>query len=113
MSNYDRAAQFSPFAALTGFDAAIEETARLTDTPIELDECEKARLNEKLQKLLTVIHTCPAVSITHFLPDERKTGGTYVCTTGRIKRIEEYAHTIRLTDGRTIPIPYIFRIDLL
>lgn len=113
MSNYDRAAQFSPFAALTGLDAAIAETARLTDSLIELDEGGKAMLDEKLREILEIINTRPMVSITHFQPDERKNGGAYVCTTGRIKRIEEYSRTLRLTDGRSIPLGYVFRIHML
>lgn len=113
MTNYDRAAQFSPFAALTGFDSAIAETARLTDAPIELEEDEKAMLNEKLREIQAVIHTRPMVAITHFLPDQRKAGGAYVCTTGRVKRIEEYSRNICLTDGRWIPVERIFRIGIV
>ena len=112
MTQYDRAAQFSPFAALTGFDAAIGETARLTDAPIELDESEKAALDEKLRGIQAVIHTRPMVTVTHFLPDERKTGGAYVRTTGRVKRIEVHSQTLFLTDGTAIPLEYIFHIHV-
>lgn len=110
MSNYDRAAQFSPFAALTGFDATIEEAGRLTDRRIELDEGGKALLNEKLQEILEMIDSQPQVTITHFVYDERKAGGAYISTTGRVKKIDEYNRAILLTDGMAISIPEILNI---
>lgn len=113
MSDYDRAAQFSPFAALTGFDATIEEAGRLTDRRVELDEAEKELLNEKLQEILEVIHTQPQVTVTHFVYDQRKAGGAYISTTGRVKKIDGFCHAILLTDGRTIPISEIVGIYLV
>ena len=82
MSLYDRAAQFSPFAALTGHHAAIAETGRLTDRRIELDESEIARVDAELQHLQELLPGRPTVSITYFAPDERKNGGSYQTVTG-------------------------------
>ena len=104
MSNYVRAAQFSPFAALTGFDATIEEAGRLTDRRIELDEAEKELLNEKLQEILEHIDAQPQVTITHFVYDQRKAGGAYISTTGRVKKIDTYSRAILFTDGTAIPV---------
>lgn len=111
MSNYDRAAQFSPFAALTGFDAAIEETARLTDSRIELDEGGKALLNEKLLEILERIETQPLVAVTYFRYDERKAGGAYLRATGHVKKIDAYSRAIVLTDGRAISLEDVVAID--
>lgn len=110
MSNYDRAAQFSPFAALTGFDAAIEETGRLTDHRIELDEGGKQLLDEQMSALLDVIHTRPKVTITWFCYDERKAGGTYVVTSGIVKKIDRYSGKILMDDGSVIPLGEVFAI---
>lgn len=111
MSNYDRAAQFSPFAALTGFEAAIEETGRLTDRRIELDEGGKQLLDEQMQAVLEVIQTQPKVKILWFRYDERKAGGTYISTTGHVKKIDTYTGKILLTDGQAIPLGEIFSIE--
>lgn len=113
MSNYDRAAQFSSFAALTGFDAAIEETGRLTDRPIELDEGGKQLLDEQMQSVLDVIHTQPEAEVVWFRYDERKAGGSYVTTSGKVKKIDTYTQKLLLTDGRTIPLGEVFSIVLL
>ena len=113
MTNYDRAAQFSPFAALTGFDAAIEETGRLTDRPIELDEGGKQLLDEQMQSVLDVIHTQPEVEVVWFRYDERKAGGSYVTTSGKVKKIDTYTQKLLLTDGRTIPLGEVISIVLL
>lgn len=102
MSMEDRAAQFSPFAALTGYDAAIAETARLTDQRVELDEYERQALNEKLQFISEHLNEPPKVSITYFLPDARKDGGEYVTVTGNVKKIDDYEHKIVLMDGTRI-----------
>lgn len=112
MSNYDRAAQFSPFAALTGFDAAIEETGRQTDHRIELSEDEKQRLDEQMNAVLEVIDTQPIVKILWFCYDERKAGGAYVRTTGHVKKIDTYNREILLTDGQRIPLGEVFSIML-
>lgn len=111
MSELDRAAQFSPFAALTGYDGVIAETARLTDTQIELDEGGKALLNEKLQNLLEVIDEQPSASFTCYQPDARKLGGAYVTVTGRVKKIDGVTRSLLLTDGTVIPIDRIYGIE--
>ena len=111
MSAHDRAAQFSPFAALTGYDSAITETGRLTDKKVELDEYSKADLNEKLSKIQDQIDEEPEVSITYFQPDKKKTGGAYIAATGCVKRIDEYERTVIMQDATRIPIDDIFEID--
>ena len=111
MSLYDRAAQFSPFAALTGYDDAVEETARLTDTRLELSEDMKTVLNEKMQMILDNAESEPVVTITYFVPDKKKSGGAYVDITGIVKEIDEYERCIVMTDKRKIPIEQIREID--
>ena len=111
MPLYDRAAQFSPFAALTGHDAAIKETARLTDEKLELDEEVKARLNEKLQIIKENIGTDVTVFITYFVPDEKKSGGTYASCTGSVKRMDAYEHRIIMNDNTVIPIEQIYEVE--
>lgn len=103
----DRAAQFSPFAALTGLDAALQEMARLTDQRITLDEYEQAELDKTLQALREVAPQHPAVQITYFQPDTRKAGGQYVTSVGHVKRIAEYEQQLILTDGTSIPLAEI------
>ena len=107
MSLIDRAAQFSPFAALTGHNDAIIETARLTDRQIELDEGTKSIINEKIQMISDYLSEKPTVTITHFEPDIKKAGGAYLNTTGTVKRIDEFKKEIILTDGRIISIESI------
>ena len=113
MSNYDRAAQFSPFAALTGFEAAIEETGRLTDDRIELDEGGRQLLDEQMRAVLEVLPQQPKVEITWFSYDERKAGGTYIRTTGHVKKVDQYHGKIILTDGQTIPLGEVFSVMLM
>lgn len=103
----DRAAQFSPFAALTGLDAALQETARLTDQRITLDEYEQAELDKTLQALREAAPQHPAVQITYFQPDARKAGGQYVTSVGHVKRIAEYEQQLILTEGTSIPLAEI------
>lgn len=103
----DRAAQFSPFAALTGLDAALQETARLTDQRITLDEYEQAELDKALQALREAAPQHPAVQITYFQPDTRKAGGQYVTSVGHVKRIAEYEQQLILTEGTSIPLAEI------
>ena len=109
MSMIDRAAQFSPFAALTGHGAAIEETTRVTDERIELDESRKEMINEKLM-FIAESDDLIEVTVTFFVPDGRKFGGEYVSVTGKIKKIDAYNHDIVMTDGRSIPIENIYDI---
>lgn len=107
----DRAAQFSPFAALTGYDAAVKETARLTDRRIELDEYEKDVLNEKLCIVAERIEERRKITITYFKPDDKKAGGAYVIVTGCVKKIDDYEHIVCLTDGTKIAIGEILEIE--
>lgn len=111
MSMMDRAAQFSPFAALTGYDADIKETGRLTDEKIELGEETKAVLDRKQRYLSDMISVQPEITVTYFLPDERKSGGTYLSVTGKLKRIDEYERMMILTDGKKIPLDDIMDIE--
>lgn len=110
MSASARAAQFSPFAALTGYDAAVKETARLTDRRVELDEYEKAKLDERLRLVQEHLSETPEVSITYFVPDVRKSGGSYCTQRGVIKKIDLYEHAILIGDSR-IPIDEIISIE--
>ena len=111
MPMIDRGAQFSPFAALVGYDAAIAETARLTDFQIELTEGAKAELNKMLQSIAENVRRCPEVRITWFVPDERKSGGAYVTAMGCVKKVDPYREMLVLTDGREIPFGRIYEIE--
>ncbi len=111
MSAYDRAAQFSPFAALTGYDAAIQEAGRLTDEQTELTEEAKLLLDKTLAYLQAHMAEQPAVTVTWFLPDERKAGGAYVSTPGYLKKLDAIERTMLLTDGTKIPLDDIIEIS--
>jgi hypothetical protein len=111
MSAIDRAAQFSPFAALTGYDAAVKETARLTDERIELDESTKDALNDRLQIIAERLKEHPEIGITYFQPDAKKNGGAYITAAGTVKKIDEYERVVVMTDGMVIPIDEIISID--
>lgn len=111
MSLEDRAAQFSPFAALTGYDAAILETGRLTEDKLELGEETQAILDRKQKYLAEIIASRPEVTVTYFVPDEKKSGGAYSTVTGFLKRIDEYERVLVLTDGRKIQLDAIFDIE--
>lgn len=111
MSMLERAAQFSPFAALTGYGAAIKETERLTDERIELDENVQAMLDIKLAYLIELMPERPELDIIYFEADERKEGGKYITASGNLKCIDEYERCIVLTGGRKIPIDDILNIE--
>lgn len=111
MSRYDRAAQFSPFAALTGHEAAVQEAARVTEERAELDEGEKERLNEILYTLLEKYQGHPDISVTYFRPDARKSGGRYVTETGRIQKLDTFRRTILLDNQSEIPMDQISNIQ--
>lgn len=114
MTRADRAAQFSPFAALTGYEAVIREEGRVTDEMTELDEDAKAILNEKLKLLQNHIldGSLLEVSITFFQPDEKKTGGAYITADGLVKKIDLYDRVVIMEDGQRIPIDAIEEINL-
>ena len=107
----DRAAQFSPFAALTGYDEAVMETGRLTDRKRELNDEEIAALNQKLQFLSEHLEEHPTITVTYFVPDAKKTGGSYATKTRRLKKIDTFERWIQLDDGVKIPIDNIVHID--
>ena len=111
MSRVQRAAQFAPFAALTGHDAAIQETARLTDQKIELDEEQLALLNEKLQIVSESKHLEEPVKIIYFVKDTKKTGGKYLEKVGIIKRIDQIERRIIFKDKSSIAIDDILEIE--
>lgn len=111
MSAHDRAAQFSPFAALTGYSSAITETARLTNRRIELDESIKAELNDKLAMLQDQLEEKPQVSITYFKPDLKKSGGAYITASGWVKKIDQYKRTVIMADATIIPMDDIFEME--
>lgn len=107
----ERAAIFSPFAALTGHGAAIAETARLTERRVELDEDSKADLDLKQRLLAERAEERPEITVTWFRPDERKNGGSYVTVTARLKRIDTAERRVILTDGTEIPMDDILNIE--
>ena len=107
----DRAAQFAPFAALTGYDAAIKETGRLTVERIELDVEALSALDMKYQLLMEALDEAPEVTITYFQPDERKAGGKYVSAVGAVKKIDDFERRITMQDGAKIPMDDVLSID--
>ena len=111
MSLYERAAQFSPFAALTGHDAAIRETERLTEEWHELEEDQKEELDEKLSELLQKPDENQKLSIRYFVPDERKKGGAYKTIQGYMKKIDTSERVIILKDGTRIRADAILSIE--
>lgn len=100
----ERAAQFAPFAALTGYEAAVGETARLTSERRELDPQEAAELNRRLADLAARLKDRPKVTIEYFVPDERKSGGAYVTVTGRVRNISVAERLLVMEDGAVIPL---------
>ena len=112
MSMQQRAAQFMPFAALSGFDDAVKETFRITDQRVELDEDELALLNDKLQYLYVTKSSHPQVSITYFVNDIAKEGGSYETITGTVKNIDSVFYAVVMDDGMIIPIKDIFAIEM-
>lgn len=107
----DRAAQFAPFAALTGYDSAIAETGRLTDERRELSDAQLEELNAKLCYIKECLDDEPPVTITYFREDDRKSGGAYLDYSGTVKRIDDYEHTVLMTDGKEIFIDDIVEIE--
>ena len=111
MLNSHRAAQFAPFAALTGHDRAVREVARLTADKVELDESSLNRLNEKIQLLKEHLLNRPRVTITYFQHDEKKSGGAYVTTNGYVKKIDDYQNILVMREGTLISFSDIFDIE--
>ena len=107
----DRAAQFSPFAALTGHEAAIKETARRTDEKLMLSDEVIAEINVKLNLIAETIGTQQRIRITYFVPDNKKAGGAYISCYGCVKKIDEYEHTVVMEDKTVIPIEQISDIE--
>ena len=112
MPMLDRAAQFQPFRALTGYEDAVQETARYTDEKVELTEDEKALLDMELQRLSDDIASRPQVTLTCFRPDKKKSGGAYVTTTGRLKKIDDIEGALILASGERIVIEDILDIQV-
>ena len=106
-----RAAQFAPFAALTGYDAVIHETARLTEGQVELEEYDNERLNRKYAELMTILDSHPEITVSYFKPDEHKAGGAYVTVTGQLKKIDTYEQLMVMEDGTAIPIGNIMDLQ--
>lgn len=111
MAMIDRAAQFSPFAALTGYEDAVKETARLTEDRTELTEAAKLEISSRIQVLLKSIRQEPVVTVTYYVPDERKAGGAYHTATGAVHKIDLYERVIFLKSGEQIPIDEIFELE--
>lgn len=111
MSIHDRAAQFSPFAALTGHDEAIKETARLTDKKTELSETAKTILNEKFSFIMEHIYDQPEITVTYFIPDSLKSGGMYVDYTGCVKKYDYHNRILHFTDNTEIKVDDIIEIE--
>lgn len=106
-----RAAQFAPFAALTGYDDEIKETARITDSKAEVDEYVKSELNRKLVMLKERASENPEAQITYFIADEKKSGGKYITVSVKIRKIDEYTRLVITADERKIPIDDIYEIE--
>ncbi len=111
MGRRERAAQFSPFAALTGYDAVIAESGRLTGRRIELSEDSKAVLDRKQQLLQEHLAEKPEIIISYFLPDELKEGGAYVCLRGRVKKLDCLERRIIMTDGKSVAMDDVYNLE--
>ena len=111
MSRHERAAQFSPFAALVGYDGEIDETARYTENETELSEEQKYNIDERLRILDACADQRPPVKITYFVPDEKKKGGAYISVTGKFKCVREYERDVLLEPKTSILIDRIRKVD--
>ena len=104
------AAQFSPFAALTGYDGIVSEAARVTEERVELDDDAKAHLNTRLQIVFDHIDEEPQITVTYFVADKKKAGGAYVTAEGTVQKYDEYERVITLFDGTRIPIDDVYDV---
>lgn len=112
MTTSDRVAQFSAFQALSGFEAAIQETARSTDEQVELDESLKEALDTKLRHIRKKSYEQPLIQIVYFVPDVKKDGGKYMTVLERVKRIDEHTQSVQTVSGLNIPIKDIYELEL-
>ncbi|MBQ2062844.1 MAG: hypothetical protein II458_09285 [Oscillospiraceae bacterium] len=113
MSRWNRAAQFSPFAALTGYEDAVLEAGRLTDAPAELDESRRAELSEALRRLREREGERPSARITYFRHDLYKPGGAYVTAEGPVKKVDPVYHTVTMADGTVIDMEDVAAVEPL
>lgn len=113
MSMSDRAAQFSPFAALVGYGDAVAETARLTDSRIELTEDGINELNANLNRLLDNLDEQPEIKVTYFVPDENKSGGRYVDKVGVVRIYDSYSNELVFTDGARVAVSDMYSLVLI
>lgn len=112
MSRINRAAQFAPFAALTGFEDYTDEAARLTDCKPKLTEAMQNDLNDKMRILNERLAEKPDITVTYFIPDMLKEGGTIAVYSGSVRRIDDFARRIIFTDRTELEFDNILRIDL-
>lgn len=110
MSIHERAAQFSPFAALVGYDAAVEETARLTDSRREMEEDEINELNRQLSELNKRLLERPMIRVTYFIRDRKKEGGRYASKVGNARTIDQAENRIIFTDGESVPVKDMYSV---
>ena len=110
LSRDSYAAQFSPFAALTGYEEIVAETARVTNEKMELDDDTKLRISNRLNVVFDHLDEEPVISITYFQPDKKKAGGEYVTVTGTVKTFDEIDRFILMTDGKKIPADDLFDV---
>ena len=113
MSLDERSAQFAPFAALTGYEDAIEETARLTDERIDMDEEARQALDTKLQIICKQIESKPEIAVTYFIPDKKKEGGEYVTIRGRLKRVDKVRQVLVMDNSKEVDMSNILDIEAI
>ena len=107
----DRAARFSPFAAISGYEDMVKEAARVTEERIDITDATKELLNEKLNMIIEFLDEEPEVTITYFEPDKKKDGGAYISITGTVKRIDEYERIVLMSDDKKIRIDEIYALE--
>ena len=107
----DRAARFSPFAAISGYEDMVKEAARVTEERIDITDAAKELLNEKLNMIIEFLDEEPEVTITYFEPDKKKDGGAYISITGTVKRIDEYERIVLMSDDKKIRTEEIYAIE--